>query len=177
MKAYIAAPIFTANQLAVVEGIKSLLEVYGYDVFSPYHASREIWKGRAPRDCAPEERAAVLDGNVENLNRPTNLLLAWVGGGDHIDTGVAWEMGYFHNRTVRGDYGDTTPKPFTIAYIDPMDPRQTMNLMLAGTVGAMARGGTELRTAIELHSRRQLETLENVFRPDRLVKHESEPIA
>lgn len=178
MKAYIAAPIFNDHQLGVVEGIKDLLEYYKYDVFSPYHASREIWKGRAPKDCTKAERTVVLEGNVNNLLRPTNLLVAWVGGTEdgRTDTGVAWEMGFFHNRATRGDYSEFTPPPLTLAYIDPKDKRQSMNLMLAGTVYAMARGGTELQVALHLHAQRELVMLGDNFRPDRHVQHESDTI-
>ncbi len=176
MKVYIAAPIFTAYQLGVVQGIKDLLEDLKYEVFSPYHASRPIWKGRAPKECSEAERRQVLLGNVNNLNRPTHLLVAWVGGSRHsrsTDNGVAWEMGYFHNRVTRGDYGTEGPPPLTLAYIDPMDARQDMNLMLAGTVEAVARGGTELSRALALHSTGRYAKMTAEFRPDRHIQQEA----
>lgn len=179
MKAYLAAPIFTAHQLAVVGGIQDLLEHLGYEVFSPYHASRAIWNGRAPSQCTEEERQAVLKGNIMNLDRPTSLLVAWVGGTEdgRTDTGVTWELGYFHNRVVRNDYyhesGNGVP-PMTLAYIDPQDKRQNMNLMLAGTIDAVARGGTELQRALSLHAAGLRVQMMEEFHPSRNILHEGQ---
>lgn len=175
-KAYIAAPIFTPEQLAVVECIKYVLTYAGYEVFSPYHASRQVWRGRAPKDCTEEERKRVLDGNVVNLNGPTSLLVAWVGGSrtnKSTDNGVAWEMGYFHNRVLRGDYQSDSPVPMTVAYIDPIDARQDMNLMLAGTVDAAARGVVQLQRAVSLHAGGRYDELRDEHHPSHLIRHEA----
>lgn len=176
MKAYIAAPIFTPEQLAVVEAIWEALNFNSYEIFSPYHESRRVWRGRAPKDCTEYERKCVLDGNVNNLNGPTSLLVAWVGGSPiskSTDNGVAWEMGYFHNRVSRGDYQSESPPPMTVAYIDPTDARQDMNLMLAGTVDSAARGISELKRAISLHAGGRYAKLRAEFHPRRLIQHEA----
>lgn len=172
MKAYLAAPIFNEHQLAIVAGLKNMLEVFSFQVFSPYEASQGIWKGRAPKDCAPEERAEVLMGNVENLNYPTELLFAWVGGTEdgRVDTGVCWEMGYFHCRKRMGNPG------FALAYIHPDDQRQAMNLMLAGTVDAVVHGPADASDALALYTTAGPSAVVHKYHPDKIIAHEREPI-
>lgn len=176
-KAYLAAPIFNPEQLAVVAELNNRLDDEGFEVFSPYEASRAIWKGRAPKDCTPEERGEVLLGNVRNLTSPTRLLVSWVGGTDDgkTDTGVAWEMGFFQNRIYRGDYFEKRDLA-TLVYIDPMDLRQSMNLMLAGTVTAVSRGLDEFAAALRVFKLGGADSLAARFDPDRHIKHEREPI-
>lgn len=173
MKAYLAAPIFNPAQLAVVTDINNSLVSNNFEVFSPYAASQQIWKGRAPKDCTPEERAAVLKGNIVNLEFPTELLVAWVGGTEdgRVDTGVCWEMGFFYNRT-RMNHSPA----HTLAYIDPADKRQAMNLMLAGTVQAVANGLAELQEALALYRLEGARSMAAAFHPDRHIQHEREPI-
>lgn len=135
MNIYIAAPIFTPEQVEVVELIKNAAEYNDQTVFSPYHNSQDIFNGRAPKDCTPEERAQVLNDNITNLDW-CDVLFAWVGGmGGFTDPGVIWEMGYAH-----------AARKFTVAYVDPeLDAnRKSMNLMLAGTVQAAVTDRTEV---------------------------------
>jgi nucleoside 2-deoxyribosyltransferase len=177
MKAYLAAPIFTPEQLDVVDALEHNLLAESFEVFSPYAASQQIWKGRAPKDCTPAERQQVLNGNVINLMRPTRLLVAWVGGTDdgRVDTGVAWEMGFFHNRCIRGDYYNTSDIA-SLAYIDRSDKRQHMNLMLAGTVTGVALGLDEFRSALRAFKLGGARILADQFHPDRRIAHERDPI-
>jgi len=67
MDIYLAAPIFTPEQLRVVESLKNDAEGHGHIVFSPYHNSSDIFQGRKPRDCSPEERSRVLADNIVNM--------------------------------------------------------------------------------------------------------------
>jgi len=161
VKIYIAAPIFNDAQRAVVSQIKDEAEFYGHRTFSPYHNSRDIWRGRAPKDCSPEERAQVLSDNIVNIDW-CNVLLAWVGGmGGYTDPGVVWEMGYAHKA-----------EKFTLAYLDDSDERQSMNLMLAGTIDALVVGRYELQRALQLGSRKKIRAQ---FTTERL-EQEREPI-
>lgn len=164
-RAYLAAPIFDPDQLRVVNELYALLDSAGYETFSPYHASREVWRGRAPKDCTPDERARVLRGNVERL-RWCDLLVAWLGGTAYgkTDTGVVWEMGFaaaltkgppaMYEGMPRPEYGEgeyyAPSRPFTLGYIHPTDIRQgkDINLMLAGTIDAVASGVHEFDGAI-----------------------------
>jgi|SRR5882672_1522879 len=175
--AYIAAPIFNDDQRAVVEQLKEALESTGFEIFSPYHASQKIFNGRKPADCTPEERAMVLRGNVSHLH--CHLLLAWVGGneGGFTDPGVVWEMGYAGALAgAPAAFGRGPGYPFTLAYIHDTDERQAMNLMLAGTVDGVVKGGQELAVALAMGARRNWATLSSTFTPDRLLAQDKEPV-
>jgi len=169
MLIYLAAPIFTPQQLEVVEFIKTSCEAYHHEVFSPYHNSTDIWQGRAPKDCSPAERRQVLDDNISNIDW-CDVLLAWVGGmGGFTDPGVIWEMGY----AFRGG-------KYTLCYIDPeMDAeRQSMNLMLAGTVDSVIKDRGDLLAALSLMRDGQGDALAEVTAvfPSSVLGQEAEPI-
>lgn len=172
-KVYLAAPIFTPPQLKVVERIYKILVDRKFMVFSPYHNSQEIWQGRAPKDCTPEERGRVLTDNINGLDW-CDILLCWVGGmGGFTDPGVVWEMGYAH-RVSRQRNGGL----LTLAYIDDTDKRSNMNLMLAGTVDAVAKGFEELDRALRYLQPGSSDwaIVKDSFHPDRHIEHEREPI-
>lgn len=187
MKGYLAAPIFNPHQLSVVQAMWNVMENAGVSTFSPYYASREIWRGRKPADCSPEERRQVLEGNIRNLESPTRLLVSWMGGTENgkTDTGVVWEMAYFHNRVRRNDWifqepcnGARRPqwRLANIAYVDPSDKRQAMNLMLAETVDAVVFGLEELYDACGIYKAKGYEELVLKYDPEREMIHEQEPI-
>lgn len=184
MRVYIAAPIFNAEQVAVVETIKELVENrLEAEVFSPYHASREIWKGRAPKDCSPEERAQVLSQNVEYLAW-CDVLIAWINRGDdgydgRPDTGVVWEMGYV--RAIQdGAFDDTIERtlPVTIAYVHPHTPvhRKGINLMLTGTVNALVTDLYQLQSALEHVRDEKWAHLSTLYSPSRDTFQERDQI-
>lgn len=181
-RVYIAAPIFNPNQLKVVRDITIMLKVMEYEYFSPYDNSQGIWKGRAPKDCSQEDRDRVLADNIINLNW-AEVLLCWVGGTEDgkTDTGVVWEMGHF-NALKRYGGSDPTARRFTMAYINPDDKRQNMNLMLAGTVDAVTQGPAQLYRALTMLRDETgmgpipREDVREQFHPDKLIAHEKEPI-
>lgn len=182
-RAYIAAPIFNADQLRVVTAITIMLKMQEWEYFSPYEASQSIWKGRAPKDCSPEERDQVLRGNIDNLVW-ADTLVAWVGGtvDGRTDTGVVWEMGHFCalQRTFKTCNELTKvaghAEKFTLAYIHPTDSRQHMNLMLAGTVDAVAYGPAQLHRAMGYLKGGDKEQVYERFHPSKHLMHEKEPI-
>lgn len=188
MKAYIAAPIFNDHQRAVVDEIDGLLVSAGIEVFSPYRNSQEIFQGRKPADCPPEDRRAVLVGNVVNLE-DSNLVIAWVGGKSaghdqtgkpsSIDTGVVWEMGYFAALAETPAAFQLPPAAnrFTLAYIHDDDERQDMNLMLAGTVDGVARGILDFKMFLIsfMNVGGQL-TQERGWHPDKVLAADKEPL-
>jgi hypothetical protein len=177
MRFYIAAPIFTPAQLEVVERIKDLLEQKAHEVFSPYHASRDIWAGRAPKDCSPEERKQVVDQNIDNL-RWCDILLAWVGGNEagFTDAGVIWEMGYAKAILWHNGEAQDEDWPQTIAYIDDSDVRKSMNLMLAGTVDAVAIGYQQLIDLLSLIHKNEWPVIYSNWSPEKQLLQESEKI-
>lgn len=184
-KVYIAAPIFNAAQLQVVNRITMMLKLLEFDYFSPYEASRDIWKGRAPKDCSEEERKEVLNGNIDNLHT-SDILLAWIGGTENgkTDTGVVWEMGYYNAisdyRRFLNNESDAVrlPNALTMAYVDPTDKRQSMNLMLAGTVDAIVYGPAQLQRALETLRRHGPveDEVRRVYNPEKGVLHEVEAV-
>lgn len=175
-RTYIAAPIFNQQQLSVVRDITMMCKLLEIEYFSPYENSQDVWKGRAPKDCSPEERGRVLKDNIENLDW-AETLLCWVGGtpDGKTDTGVTWEMGHF-NALKRYGGSDPSLLRFTLGYIHPTDQRQTMNLMLAGTVDAVAYGPAQLHRGLEHLRMDNVETVRHMLHPDKLIKHEKEPI-
>jgi nucleoside 2-deoxyribosyltransferase len=166
MRIYLAAPIFNHDQLAIVQFLKDSAEEHGHEVFSPYHNSKDVWQGRAPADCTPAERKKVLDDNISYLYW-ADVLLAWVGGGTgYTDPGVIWEMGLtysLHN--------------MQIAYLDEeLDAaRQSMNLMLAGTVDAVITNRINLQSAMYMLANETRATVKAAFPPD-VLQQEQEPI-
>jgi nucleoside 2-deoxyribosyltransferase len=179
MDVYIAGPIFNPTHLRVVGEIKATLEMHGCEVFSPYEASRDIWAGRAPRDCTPEERSRVVDQNIDGLLW-ADTLVAWTGGHmstmQNADTGTVWEMGYFKSLT---DAKIGVAERRTIAYIDKRDLKQHLNLMLAETIDAAVFGTAQLSQLVNtiIRSDRDNYAWRDAFHPSKLVAHEPDPIA
>lgn len=186
-KAYLASPIFTPQHLSVVNRIASVASMGHWDYFSPYEQSRPIWNGRAPKDCTPEERKAVVEGNIAGL-RWADVLVAWTGGHQHAmasaDTGTVWEMGYFKalmDTPVIDDkvIGAYYKRPrFTIAYIDPRDMKQNLNLMLAETIDSAVYGTAQLSQALDMlrSNTPKLDMVRETFHPSKLVLHERDPL-
>jgi len=171
---YIAAPIFTDAQLHVVCDIKEIIEDRKHDVFSPWHNSREIWKGRAPADCTPEEREQVLNDNINYLDW-CSFLVSWVGGYEqgYTDPGVIWEMGYAKCLKNHREKLVIAGWPHTIAYIHDDDVRKGMNLMLAGTVDFVAVGISEMMSVIDIITNETLEALAPTYSPTRLPQEQA----
>ena len=166
-KLYLAAPIFTPKQLEVVERLKITAEDYGHEVFSPYHNSQGIFKGRPPMECTAEERRSVIDDNIRYLDWCDGLL-AWVGGmGGFTDPGVIWEMGFaFH------------AGKFCVAYIDPVvdAERQSMNLMLSATIDAVTKDQVGLSHALSLLVQDDISSLHSIYGPKKVLGAETEPV-
>lgn len=188
MKAYIAAPIFNDHQRGVVDEIKEVLEEANFDVFSPYHHSQSIFKGRKPADCSPGERRQVLIGNIENISE-CPLMVAWVGGNSvsddqsgkpsRTDTGVVWELGFMASLSGAPTAFGNPPNDnrLTIAYIDPSDGQQSMNLMLAGTVDAVTIGILDLKMALAQLKLKGPEMLQKAgWHPDKVLAKDQEPL-
>lgn len=172
-KIYLAGPLFTDEQKEVIFKINDfLMEDERFEVFSPFHASQDIWKGRAPKDCTDEDRQAVFYGNWQNVDW-CDVLLAWIGGGPKTDTGVSWEMGYAYHK-----------KPILV-YIDDNDERQAMNLMLERAVDGVARGFEDLKDGLIWYHKykdtaeRVLSKHQTLFPPDMIIDGlvpEQEPV-
>jgi hypothetical protein len=147
MKAYIAAPIFTPEQLDVVSKLSSCVPDH-WEIFSPYEASREIWKGRRPADCSPKERLKVTRQNYENV-ADSDVIICWLNGrhpDGRADTGVTWEMGFGYAVS----FLQHRPEPVQIGFLHnwfamPKD----LNLMLTGTLDALVDTYAKLQIALD----------------------------
>lgn len=167
MKVYIAAPLFNTKQREVISMLEHSCVGLGHEIFSPYRNSKEIFQGRAPKDCLPYERRQVIEDNVSNLSW-CDILLAWVGGmGGFTDPGVVWEMGYAKAK------GKTT-----IAYIDPdLDTdRQGMNLMLSATIDMVVQGGEQLNRALAAFPVDRTLQVRQLFDPATVLGTEMDPV-
>ena len=181
MKLYLAAPIFNPHQLEIVERIKKCAEGEGHEVFSPYHESRGIWKGRAPKDCSANERRSVVHQNVRRLDW-AEVVFAWVGGyeGGFTDPGVLWELGYAGCRSgVPAIETQHARVPFSVGYIDDTDTRRGMNLMLAGTLDYGLLGEISMdRFLYDIGPDSQMveSDLRELYRPELVLMQEEDAI-
>jgi len=176
---YVAGPIFSPHQLKVIKGIESVLTMHKHTFFSPYEESRAIWNGRAPKDCTEAERKRVVQGNINGLHK-AEFLIAWVGGqlqeSHSADTGTVWEMGYYRClRDAATRLGVGEPG-LCIAYVDPRDLRQNMNLMLAETVDCAVRGMAQLSIAFDMIDHLKHDEMLERYHPSKLILQEREPI-
>ena len=83
-RVYVAAPIFTEDQLRAVGAVTEILEGCGYVTYSPSRDGIML----APDDPA-ERRDEVFRSNVAAI-RQSDLLVALL---DVKDTGTTWELG------------------------------------------------------------------------------------
>jgi hypothetical protein len=195
-RAYLAAALFTPAQIRVNARIAAIVNAVGMYPFVPSEMSAPIWKGRAPRDCTPAERAMVVQKNKNGM-RECRVMIARVSGETkEVDTGVSWEMGYFQclAEMEEGYIEPDPPLRTLIAYIEPSDRAQSLNLMLAETVHAACYGDAALHECLTaLHSawgvsgalagspvpavqRDTIRLAIEPWHPSKLILHEREPI-
>src|ERR1700752_3667496 len=95
-KAYVAAALFTPAQIRVNSRIAAIVREIDMEPVLPSEVSASVWKRRAPRDCKSEERHQVVDMNIEGMHESRIMIARVSGDTKEVDTGVAWEMGYFY---------------------------------------------------------------------------------
>lgn len=83
-RVYLAAPIFSPEQLVAVDAVGEALEACGYVTYSPHRDGVML----APTD-PPERRDEVFFSNVRAI-RQSDLLVCLL---DSRDTGTIWELG------------------------------------------------------------------------------------
>lgn len=83
-RAYVAAPIFSPEQLKAVEDVVSTLHAAGYDSYSPARDGVML-----KPDDPPEKRDEVYYSNKAAVTR-ADLLVCIL---DERDTGTLWELG------------------------------------------------------------------------------------
>lgn len=120
MRAYIAAPWFTPEQMTLLELVKDTVVQLDIDIFSPKDENM----------YTPGETSAidVLLGNC-NAIESSDLIVVITNG---KDVGTMWEAGYAF----------AVDKPIIYVWVDRL-PGQKFNLMLAAS-GAVAYSMIEL---------------------------------
>jgi nucleoside 2-deoxyribosyltransferase len=178
--AYIAAALFTPAQIRVNGQIAAIVREVGLAPLLPSEMSAPVWQGRAPKDCTSEERRQVLDLNINGLHDSQYVIARVSGDTKQVDTGVAFEMGYYKaliDAEIAAYFPITPKRRYLIAYIEPSDSAQSLNLMLAESVDAAVYGQAQLHALLgELVSGRDVEGALREHSPDKIVMHEREPI-
>lgn len=161
LKIYLAGPLFTPYQQRTLDNVYGDLRRVGARVFSPYHNSQAIWKGRAPKDCSPEDRRIVLEQNMSNLN--CAAVFAWLRGtpGEFTDQGTVWEMGYAECLAVP-----------VVGWVRRDESLKNVNLMIAANLLAVAYDD-ELVTLYASFVEYGEEYVRKHWNPESRLEHES----
>lgn len=169
---YLAAPLFTPHQKWVIAQVRQVMEDVGFNVFSPLDESKHIWNGRAPAECGPEERKAVMQMNKDGVGS-SDVVFAWLGGWEPWrDMKMQLSEVGLHTGSVGVTISDGTLKRLipslpdtgvvwemgyanalgiqTLAYLHEGEGDRNFNLMLSETVDAVARGLVELHNALKV---------------------------
>lgn len=179
---YIAARLFTPAQIRVNARIAAIVREVGMEPVLPSEMSAPVWRGRSPKDCTPEERCQVVEMNITGMHGSRIMVARVSGDTKEVDTGVAWEMGYFLALSRVPLHLNYNKVRILIAYIEPSDREQSLNLMLAETFHAAVYGDAQLhacltaiRDAEAVGGGLQPEDI-SAWAPDKIIKHEREPI-
>ena len=87
MKVYLAAPFFTAEQLATVERLEEVLASLPLEVYSP---RRDGVLMNMSREEKKKSTKKIFDLNCHHISE-SDVVLAVI---DDKDTGTVWELGY-----------------------------------------------------------------------------------
>ena len=121
-KVYLASPFFNADQVAIRDEVKSLLDKYGFDVFSPGHDNL------IPSDGTQDQLINGFRRNLSEIDK-CDFMVA-VGNG--YDTGTIIEIGYAYKSKI------------PVVYFNNSNDGKTRNLMLAGASFMSAESYAEL---------------------------------
>lgn len=137
LKCYAAGPFFNPLQLASMQEIEGVLEVFdGLDIFKPRDGAASARKLNvmigAGKDPSADVRRAVFADNINNIDS-ADFVVALV---DDRDVGTIFEMGYACRAGVP-----------VISYTAK---GYGMNLMLAESVLAHCKGAQQLHDAVAL---------------------------
>jgi len=137
-KVYVAGPLFTEGQRWLLERIDALCRESGFDTYLPHRDA-----GLYDRDS---DSSFFFQQDLRQLQE-ADVVVA-VLNGDDVDSGTAWEMGYFY--AIKGGpivgYVNDTRRPH---------PRAQLNPMVVGSLQALAEDLDSLAKALE-HLRRSL---------------------
>ena len=111
-KIYVAGPLFTEGQRWLLERIDAVCQEQGFETYLPHRDA-----GLFDRDS---DSLFFFEQDLRQL-RESAVVVA-VLNGDDVDSGTAWEMGYFYAR-IGGPivgYVHDSRKPHPKAQINPM---------------------------------------------------------
>lgn len=136
-RVYVAGPLFTPGQRALLEAIDALCREVGFDTYLPHRDA-----GVFDRDG---DSRPFFEGDVRALEAAA-LVVAVLDGCD-VDSGTAWEMGYAYalGRPVLGYLGD----------VRIARPQTQINPMIYHSLQGLATDEAGLRALLQ----RQWETL------------------
>ncbi len=128
---YIAGPLFTPEQRALLERIDQICRDVGFTTYLPH---RDAGVFDREGDARP-----FFEGDLRAL-QAADAVVAVLDGCD-VDSGTAWEMGYAYalGRPIVGYVSD----------VRIARPAQQINPMIYHSLRALARDEATLRTALQ----------------------------
>ena len=130
-RVYVAGPLFTPGQRALLEAIDALCREVGFDTYLPHRDA-----GVFDRDG---DSRPFFEGDVRALEAAA-LVVAVLDGCD-VDSGTAWEMGYAYalGRPVLGYLSD----------VRIARPQTQINPMIYHSLQGLATDEAGLRTLLQ----------------------------
>jgi len=111
-KIYVAGPLFTEGQRWLLERVDAVCRQQGFETYLPHRDA-----GLFDRDS---DSSFFFQQDLRQLQEAA--IVVAVLNGDDVDSGTAWEMGYFY--AVKGGpivgYVHDTRKPHPKAQLNPM---------------------------------------------------------
>jgi len=111
-KIYVAGPLFTEEQRWLLERVDAVCREQGFETYLPHRDA-----GLFDRDS---DSSFFFQQDLRQLQEAAAVVA--VLNGDDVDSGTAWEMGYFY--AIKGGpiigYVNDTRKPHPKAQLNPM---------------------------------------------------------
>ncbi len=111
-KIYVAGPLFTEGQRWLLERVDAVCRAHGFETYLPHRDA-----GLYDRDS---DSSFFFQQDLRQLQEADAVVA--VLNGDDVDSGTAWEMGYFY--AIKGGpivgYVNDTRRPHPKAQLNPM---------------------------------------------------------
>ncbi len=131
-KIYVAGPLFTEGQRWLLERVDAVCRAHGFETYLPHRDA-----GLYDRDS---DSSFFFQQDLRQLQEADAVVA--VLNGDDVDSGTAWEMGYFY--AIKGGpivgYVNDTRRP---------RPKAQLNPMVAGCLQALVEDLDALADALE----------------------------
>ncbi len=133
MKVYIAGPLFTPEQRKLLEQIDGICQELGWETYLPHRDA-----GLFDRSSGSSEK--FFRNDMKQLEESA-LVVAVLDGCD-VDSGTAWELGYFY-RLQKGPIVGYTGD------VRIAEPENQINPMVYHSLQALTRSLEELKKALQ----------------------------